>query len=114
MQNSLTPIARKLRKERNPFEVKMWARLRARRFFGLKFHRQFVIGEYVADFCCREKHIVIELDGGQHDDQVNQESDQVRDAYLRSQGYKVIRVWNNDFEKQPEIVLEKIHLEIRD
>ncbi|MFA6587944.1 MAG: DUF559 domain-containing protein [Patescibacteria group bacterium] len=108
MKQELTPLARKLRKTQNPHELKLWFYLRNRNFLGLKFHRQFPVGRYIADFCCREKRLVIELDGSGHADPVQITKDKQRDAYLKECGYKVVRVWTNDLQKNPEDILEII------
>ncbi len=63
---------------------------------GLKFKRQFPIGTYVVDFVCEEKKLIIELDGGQHNEPDNIELDKARTEFLESKGFKVIRFWNND------------------
>jgi very-short-patch-repair endonuclease len=60
---------------------------------GFKFVRQEPIGRYIADFVCREKNLIIEVDGGQHAESVK---DVERDAYLTAQGYRLMRFWNND------------------
>jgi very-short-patch-repair endonuclease len=84
----------------------LWYHLRAHRFLGLKFKRQKPVGRYIVDFVCLEQRLIIELDGGQHSEQ--QHYDQDRDAWLRSQGYTVLRFWNNDVMQQLEGVLEQI------
>ena len=66
------------------------------------------MGRYIVDFVCLEQRLIIELDGGQHAEQVTY--DQTRDAWLRSQGYTVLRFWNNDVMQQLEGVLEQIRL----
>jgi very-short-patch-repair endonuclease len=73
---------------------------------GLKFKRQKPVGRYIADFVCWERRLIIELDGGQHAEQAAY--DRRRDAWLRSQGYTVLRFWNNDVMQQLEGVLEQI------
>ncbi len=73
---------------------------------GLKFRRQKTMGRYIVDFVCVERRLIIELDGGQHAEQVRY--DQRRDAWLCSQGYTVLRFWNNDVMQQMEGVLEQI------
>lgn len=73
-------------------EKKMWYSLRDRRFEDLKFRRQHPIPPYIADFICEDLNLIIELDGGQH----TEEADLERTKFLESQGYKVIRFWNND------------------
>jgi len=77
---------------------------------GLKFKRQKPIGSYIADFVCWERKLVIEVDGGQHAEQV--EYDIKRTQYLESEGYKVLRFWNNQVMHELESVLEKIRVEI--
>jgi very-short-patch-repair endonuclease len=69
----LTPVARMLRGNQTDAEKLLWSRLRNRRFMNLKFRRQVTIGNYVADFACLESGIIIELDGGQHADQVQRD-----------------------------------------
>lgn len=89
-------IARKLRKNRTKEEAILWKLLRNRQFMGLKFKRQFPIGNYVVDFVCEEKKLVIEIDGGQHNVPENMSEDQLRTEFIESKGYKVLRFWNND------------------
>ena len=95
--NRLVPVARSLRRNQTPVEAKLWSVLRNRQLDGLKFRRQHPIGRYVADFCCEEIRLIIELDGSQHLDQA--EYDAERTKYFESLGYKVIRFWNNDVMK---------------
>jgi very-short-patch-repair endonuclease len=75
---------------------------------GLKFKRQKPVGRYIADFVCIEQRLIIELDGGQHAEQ--HEYDATRDAWLRSEGFTVLRFWNNEVMQEMEAVLEKIRL----
>lgn len=98
--------ARQLRREQTEAEKCLWAGLRARQLQGYKFRRQFVIGSVVVDFCCFEKRIVVELDGGQHAEQ--EAADQVRSWLLYSRGYRVLRFWNNEVLENFNGVLEKI------
>ncbi len=98
--------AKSLRSHQTEAEQRLWYHLRAHRFMGLKFKRQKPIGRYIADFVCVERRLVIEIDGGQHGEQV--EYDLRRDAWLRGQGYTVLRFWNNEVLQQMEGVLEKI------
>src|ERR1700759_5089443 len=88
-----TFVSRKLRANQTDAETKLWYRMRNRQISGDKFVRQEPIGRYICDFVCREKLIVIEVDGGQHSESVR---DQVRDRYLNAQGDRVMRFWNND------------------
>ena len=96
--------ARRLRREQTDAESKLWRHLRAGQMGGVKFRRQHAVPPYVADFCCIEKKLIIELDGSQHTDQ----KDAVRTRYLESQGWKVIRFWDNDALLQTEAVLDAI------
>ncbi|HVJ34977.1 MAG TPA: endonuclease domain-containing protein [Terriglobia bacterium] len=85
--------ARSLRRVATEAEKLMWSKLRNRQLDGWKFCRQMEIGHYIADFVCREKKLIIEIDGGQHADSA---ADRVRTAYLEAEGYRVVRYWNND------------------
>ena len=107
---SLLDNAKTLRHNLTDAEKKLWYHLRAHRFMGRKFKRQKPIGRYVVDFVCLEKKLIIELDGGQHAE--NLEYDQARDAWLHSQGYTVLRFWNNEMMDEMEGVLERIRLAI--
>ena len=104
MKKALTPIARELRNDLTEAEKHLWHELR-RRNLGVKFRRQVIIGQYIVDFVCFEKKIIIEVDGGQH---MDNESDQLRDQWLGSQGFKVLRFWNNEVFSNLEGVLENI------
>ncbi|WP_435626525.1 endonuclease domain-containing protein [Candidatus Ferrigenium straubiae] len=105
---SLLDNAKSLRRNLTDAEQRLWYHLRAHRFMGLKFKRQKPIGRYVVDFVCIEKKLVIELDGGQHADSLK--ADGERDAWLRGQGYTVLRFWNNELMNEMEGVLERIRL----
>ncbi|MBN2116643.1 MAG: endonuclease domain-containing protein [Anaerolineales bacterium] len=94
---------RELRKNPSPAEQKLWARLRNRQINGVKFRRRHAIGNYVPDFCSPKAKLIIELDGSQHLEQ--EEYDEERTKYLASQGYQVIRFWNNDVMNNMENVL---------
>ena len=103
--------ARKLRRKATPPERVLWSVLRGRRLGGLKFRRQEPIGPYVVDFCCRELNLVVELDGMSHDD--THVSDEVRELWLREQGYRVFRVTNWDVNEDLEAVARGIAREAR-
>src|SRR3989442_1098660 len=92
--SSLLDNARKLRSNMTDAEQKLWYQLRAKRFFGFKFYRQVPFAKYIPDFLCYEPKLIIELDGGQHADQIKY--DQKRDAFFKNQGYQVLRFWNNE------------------
>jgi len=95
-------IERRLRSDQTDAERKLWFALRDRRLSGLKFVRQEAVGPIVVDFVCREKNLIIEVDGGQHSDNA---SDRRRDSYLSDEGYRVLRFWNNDVLTNREGVL---------
>ncbi len=97
--------ARKLRREQTKAELELWMRLRDRQL-GVKFRRQHSIGPYIADFCCPERRLVVELDGGQHSEQV--QADKTRSEYMESQSFRVLRFWNDQVLKETEAVLERI------
>jgi len=98
--------ARFLRRTQTDAEQALWFRLRGRRLMGWKFRRQHEIGRYIADFVCSDAMLIVELDGGQHMDQVIY--DERRTAELQSMGYRVLRFWNNDALTNIEGVLEVI------
>ena len=83
----------------------LWKRLRNRQLGGCKFVRQEPIGPYFADFVCRERRLIVEVDGGQHADS---QRDLVRDRWLAQHGYRVLRFWNNEVRGNIEGVLEAI------
>jgi len=105
MSIKLTEFARKLREDSTDAERLFWSRVRARRLCGLKFKRQEPVGPYIVDFVCAERSLIVELDGGQHADS---DADRTRDAWLTSQGYWVLRFWNNDVLTNMDGVIETI------
>ena len=104
-KNGTTLRARKLRQGDNQAEALLWLELKARKLGGYKFTRQFSIGRYYADFACREKWLVVEIDGHQHADS---SYDRRRDDFMRAQGYSILRVWNHDVLKHRTSVCETI------
>jgi len=97
--------AKNLRKQSTDTKIHLWYYLRANRL-GYKFKRQVPIGNYIVDFVCLEKRLIIELDGGQHSD--NQKYDMDRTAWLDERGFEVLRFWNHDVLQQTESVIEII------
>ena len=95
--------ARELRHHLTEAEALLWRYLRSHRLGGTHIRRQHAIGPYIVDFCAPREKVVIELDGGQHVDQA--EYDAERSAFLESQGYVVLRFWNNQVIEHPEEVL---------
>ena len=108
MKTRLTKFAKELRKNGTDAENIIWYHLRAKQFEGLKFRRQQPIGNYIVDFVCFSKKIVIELDGGQHDIKRIKQKDKKRDTWLQKQGFKVLRFWNNEIFENLDGVLEVI------
>jgi very-short-patch-repair endonuclease len=97
--------ARKLRKNMTDAEHAMWRLLRDRRLRGWRFRRQEPIDRYIVDFVCFEVRLVLEIDGGQH---FESKIDAQRDAYLQSQGFRVLRFWNNYAPSNREGIQEAI------
>ncbi len=100
-----TAFARHLRQNETEEEYNLWSDLRARRLNGFKFARQIPLGPYIVDFVCRERQLVVEIDGFHHGESRN---DAVRTAWLNAQGYSVLRFWNHDISKGRTSVLETI------
>ena len=98
-------VERKLRGQMTDAERKLWYALRDRRLGGFKFVRQEAIGPFVVDFVCRDRNLVVEVDGGQHSES---KSDARRDVVLSTEGYRVVRFWNNDVLQNREGVLMTI------
>jgi very-short-patch-repair endonuclease len=103
--------ARRLRQEKTDAERKLWSIVRNRKLEGFKFRRQVPIDRYFADFVCMEARLVIELDGGQHSEQV--EYDAARTAVLEACGYQVLRFWNSQVLLQPDGVARSILHELK-
>ena len=104
--------AKEMRSDMTPAETKMWRILRGKRFQDLKFKRQVLIGNYIVDFLCEDKKIIIEIDGGQHNEELNIQSDKNRTRYLENNGYKVLRFWNDEVMKNIDGVMEVIFREV--
>jgi len=84
----------------------LWRHLRLRQLGGCKFRRQQPIGKYIVDFVCFEKRLIVEVDGGQHSENINYDLE--RDAWLEKQGFSVLRFWDNQILKEMEAVGEVI------
>jgi very-short-patch-repair endonuclease len=104
-KESQTNRARNLRRNATDAENALWQQIRARALLGHKFVRQEPIGPYTVDFICRERRLIVEVDGGQHADNAH---DAVRDRWLRDRNYRVLRFWNNDVLGNMPGVLETI------
>lgn len=100
-----TKRARQLRQSGNEAEALLWLELKRRGLGGFKFIRQFPIGSYFADFACRERRLVVEIDGSQHADSAY---DRRRDEDMRQRGFSILRFWSIDILKQRAAVCETI------
>ncbi|MFH1869463.1 MAG: endonuclease domain-containing protein [Pseudomonadota bacterium] len=98
-------LQQKLRKNMTDAEIRLWQRLRGRQIAGCKFRRQHPFLDYVLDFVCLEKRLVVEVDGGQH---LENERDQLRDGRLHEAGFRVLRFWNNQVLHETDAVVEVI------
>jgi very-short-patch-repair endonuclease len=105
--NKLVPLARNLRRNQTSAESKLWSVLRNRQVDGLKFRRQHPIGRYIADFCCEEIGLIIELDGSQHADATV--ADAQRTMVLEDMKYTVLRFWNFEHADNIDGVVQQIH-----
>ncbi|MGE3746493.1 MAG: endonuclease domain-containing protein [Sphingomonadaceae bacterium] len=104
--------ARELRNNATDAERLLWHHLNARKTTGVRFNRQVPIGPFICDFVSRGLKLVIEVDGGQHD--WNSEQDRQRTDFLEARGYKLIRFWNNDVTERIEGVVQEIERVIAD
>ena len=102
----MTTRARQLRRRQTDAERLLWSKLRSRQLEGRKARRQHVIGPYIVDFVFLEDRLIVELDGGQHMEQVDR--DTRRTAWLEMKGFQVLRFWNNEVLGNLESVLEAI------
>lgn len=109
MSEWLKHRARELRSQMTDAERRLWDILRERQLAGFKFRRQQPIGSYIVDFICLEARLILEVDGGQHGD----EGDQRRDAWLREQGFAVMRFWNHDVLSNIDGVYQTIEAELK-
>jgi len=110
-RSAIDPIirdrAKRLRADMTGHEVLLWTGLRDFRAHGAKFRRQAPIGPYVADFAWLAGRLVVEVDGGQHTVETK-DYDERRDTWLRSQGFEVVRIWNDEVVDNLDGVLETI------
>jgi very-short-patch-repair endonuclease len=98
--------AQELRNDATEAEKHLWRRLSRRQLGGWKFSRQIPVGAFICDFVCREARLIVESDGGQHDERAAQ--DEARTRFLVGEGFQVIRFWNNEVFENPDGVLIRI------
>ena len=110
LSNIQKKFSKQLRSQSTNAESILWYHLRNRRFFNLKFRRQMPMANYIVDFVCVDKQVVIELDGGQHAEQINYDNE--RTKVLNRMGYRVLRIWNTDIFTNLEGVLNYLKNEL--
>jgi very-short-patch-repair endonuclease len=98
-------IARSLRKRMTPQEVKLWVHLRSWKKRGFHFRRQAPREDFIVDFVCLKHRLIIEVDGGQHNSDAHARRDAKRDRRLASEGFSVLRFWNNEIDRNLDGVL---------
>jgi very-short-patch-repair endonuclease len=101
--------ARRLRKTMTRQEVRLWVRLRELRALGFHFRRQSPLLSYIVDFECRRSKLIVEVDGGQHNFDAGHARDIVRDEALKAAGYKVMRFWNHEVDRELDAVMQAVH-----
>jgi very-short-patch-repair endonuclease len=104
--------AKKLRANTTPHERILWRALKELPVDGTHFRRQAPIGPYIVDFFCPAKHLIIELDGGHHNDDETARRDRERQLWLEQEGYRVVRFWNSEITGNLTAVLERIYVEL--
>jgi very-short-patch-repair endonuclease len=102
--------ARTLRNNASPAERRLWQTLRASQLGGRKFSRQIAIGPFIADLVCRKQWLVIEIDGGQHGLPV----DFAQQHFIKREGYRVIRFWNDQVMRDTDMVIGVIRQALLD
>jgi very-short-patch-repair endonuclease len=100
--------ANRLRANTTGAEQILWRHLRRLDVKGSHFRRQVVIGPYIADFACLAERLIVEVDGSQHGDEEGLRRDETRTRWLQSEGFRVIRFWNNDVMSRTDAVVEAI------
>lgn len=104
VRRQISPHAARLRREKTDAEQRFWLAVRDRRLGGFKFRQQHSFYPYVADFCCVQARLVVEIDGGQH----TPANDARRTAFINESGYRVLRFWNNDVIENLDGVLQTV------
>src|SRR6202051_1117463 len=104
--------AKRLRANTTPHERTLWRALKELPVDDTHFRRQAPIGPYVVDFLCPAAHLVIELDGGHHNEDETAKRDRVRQRWLEQEGYRVVRFWNSEITSDLHAVLERIYVEL--
>jgi very-short-patch-repair endonuclease len=103
-----SPHASRFRREATDCEQRLWQLLRNRGLEGFKFRRQATVGPYVVDFLCAQHRLIVEIDGGQH----NEDADRIRTRFLQMEGYAILRFWNHEVIENIEGVIEAIRIRL--
>src|SRR4030066_1319089 len=103
---------RELRRNQTEAEKVLWAHLRNKQFYRMKFFRQYSIGPYILDFYCPTMKLAVELDGGQHNQCESKEYDAARSEYLKAQGIDVTRFWNHEVLLDIQSILAELTLKV--
>ena len=103
-------VSRELRQNMTKAESAFWEMVRDRKFFNLKFRRQQIIDGLIADFYCNELGLVVEIDGGIHNDHIQKMIDRERDEIFKSRKLEVIRFANDEVLKRPDYIIEKMKM----
>jgi very-short-patch-repair endonuclease len=104
--------AKRLRANATPHERILWRALKELPIEGTHFRRQVPIGPYVVDFFCPAKRLIIELDGGHHNEDETARRDRERQLWLEQEGYRVVRFWNSEITGDLTAVLERVYVEL--
>jgi very-short-patch-repair endonuclease len=107
-------IARRLRKQMTPQEVKLWVHLRSWRERGYHFRRQSPRNDFIVDFVCLKHRLVVEIDGGQHNFDAHARRDEKRDRHFTAEGFRALRFWNNEVDRNLDGVLTMIDQALRE
>ena len=110
MRQTLRDRRRELRKLATETEKILWPLLQVLRQQGRIFRRQHSVGPYISDFCCPTKKLIIELDGGIHDQEFQKQYDEERAKYLQARGFQVVRFTNEEVRLNPVAIVETIKL----
>lgn len=106
-------LARGLRQKQTDAEKVLWLRLKNKQLEGVKFQRQQPIGPYIVDFASLQSKLIIEIDGGHHNEEKLREKDEKRTMWLKERGYQILRFWNNEVLLNTDGVLERIREALR-